>query len=231
MKRLLAVVLFALFALPLAAQDLNMKVYIAPQIGSGTFLDPYRSKLNDYIDIHAGETFDEIDNPARRYSICIVTAQPSTFAVIDADPDIVALTPNDVPPAQLAARLDDLVSTLPIAFRDNVRNELEARGISFAWVGASNTIRDVIRYLLRVHFFCQRAEGEGNADILDFIRENLDTTVAQTPVNIRNAVKTWMENKGLATGWITNQTTVRQILHSIVTDLGFGVIKLAGQNF
>ncbi len=232
MKKLLAVLLLALFALPLVAQDLNVKVYIAPQIGSGTFPDPFRSKINNYINVQAGETFDEIDNPARRYSICFVTAQPATHAAIAEDTEIVALTPNDVTPAQLQAVLDNPVSSLPLAFRTNVQNALEARGISFAWVDPpNNTIRDVFRYLLRIHFFSQRAEGEGNANVLAFIRQNLDTTVQQLSAAQRNAAKNWMESKGLSTSWIKGDDTVRMILQHIVYNLGFGVIKIGGHSF
>jgi hypothetical protein len=231
MKRLLTFVLLALFTLPVFAQDNTVKIYLAPQIGSGTFLDPFRSKLNNYINVQAGESFDEIDNPARRYSICTVIAQPATHQTIATDPTIIALTPNDVTPAQLQAVLDSPVSSLPSAFRTNVQNALEAKGISFAWVGASNTVRDVFRYLLRVHFFAQRVEGEGNINIFNFIKQNLDTTAKDLTAAQRNAVKNWMDSKGLSTGWITNTTTVRQVIHAIVTDLGFGIIKIGGQDF
>lgn len=231
MKRQILLLSMFLFGLQLLAQDNTVKIYIAPQIGNGTFEDPFRSLINNYIDVSAGEGFTEIDNPARRYSICAVTAQPITHAAITADPSVISLTPIDVTAAELAAQLDQLVSSLPLSFRNNVQAALEAHGISFAWVGATNTVRDVFRYLLRVHFFSQMADGEGNANVLAFIRANLDSTVQQLSAAQRNAAKTWMESKGLPTGWITNSTTVRQVIHSIVQDLGFGLISLGGQGF
>jgi hypothetical protein len=50
------------------------RIYLAPQIGSGTWKDPYRSLLNQFVNIQAGEEFDEVINDARRESLCVVDA-------------------------------------------------------------------------------------------------------------------------------------------------------------
>ncbi len=58
------------------------RYYIGPQIGTGTQDDSYRSLFNDYIDIHIGETFDEIDHPLRYISFCCVLAKEETHNVL-----------------------------------------------------------------------------------------------------------------------------------------------------
>ena len=235
MKRLIVLCALLFLSSPIvifAQGDNTVKIYIAPQIGSGTFEDPFRSKINTYIDVSLGESFDEIDNPARLYSICFVTARPATHATITADSEIVSLIQQDVTPAQLASKLDMLVSDLPSAFKNNVKNALEARGISFAWVGASNTVRDVFRYLLRVHFFSQEASGLNSWNFIkQFILSNLTAQISSMDPAVVNIVKNWMASKGLDYSWVSGTTTVRQVLHYIVENRGFGPIKIGGHSF
>lgn len=231
MKRLLSTLMFLAFVMPAFAQDETVRIYIAPQIGTGAFHDPYRSKLNEYINVENGESFDEIDNPARRHSLCFVIAKPATHAAIAADAEIIAVTPNEVTKENVHAILDTPLSSLNQTFKQSVSDALEAKGVSFAWAGGENTIRDVLRYLLRVHFFAQRIEGEGNAPVFNFLKKNLTTEFSELTSAQKNGIKNWMESKGLATGWLRADTTVRQIIHAVVTDLGFGAIKIGGHSF
>lgn len=68
---------------------MKVRFYVAPQQGDGTGLNPYRSILNDMIDIKQGEWFDEIDNPAKHISICCVHALDATHTKIVSDPKVV----------------------------------------------------------------------------------------------------------------------------------------------
>ena len=77
----------------------------------------------------------------------------------------------------------------------------------------------------------QIADGEGKSEIKQLIANNLDTTVNQVPQAIRTAIKNWMQAKGLAIGWITNATTVREILHFITQNLGIGKLRMSGEDF
>jgi hypothetical protein len=126
---------------------------------------------------------------------------------------------------ELKQQLDDLIDNIPNLA--TVRSALEARGLSVAWLTSGNTLRDALRYVLRVFVLSQ----VGDSNLIDLIKRNLDTTVSQVPLGIRNGVRAWMEARGLSVGWITSQTTVRQILHYIVTNLGIGKVRLANEEF
>jgi hypothetical protein len=125
---------------------------------------------------------------------------------------------NAVEDTELKTHMDSLINSLPNVAA--LKTALETRGISTSWLSGSNTIRDGIRYLIRIFSTAQIADGQGNGNIKDIIGRNL-----------RNGVKTWMQSRGLAIGWITNQSTVREILHFIVENLGFGKLKMSGEEF
>jgi len=291
---------------------MKVRFYVAPQQGDGTFLNPYRSILNDLIDIHAGDWFDEIDNPARHISICCVHASDASHAVILADARAIAVSPLFASEADIPNGLNTVLNSIPgIA---TIKTKLEANGINMAWISGSNTLKDAIRYLVKTHTIAQIADGlsmdclltqvtplgstvisvsenliciregdtisirmmrdypdygnwtftttvkgipSGNTIILNnptdghgainapvyislrtvggflkqFALNNLDTTVNQVPQAIRTAIRNWMQSKGLAIGWITNATTVREILHFIVSNLGIGKLRMSGEEF
>lgn len=202
--------------------------YLSLQQGTGTFLDPFRSILNDLIHVDQGEWFDEIDNPARRISLCCVHAVQITHDAIVTDGRSLAIG-NPVEEATFHDYLDSLLNTLPNL--SVIKNQLELRGISTGWLTANNTIRDGVRYLIRVFTISQLADGENNANIKNLIANNLDLTVAQIPVAIRNGIATWMQLKGLGVSWITGTNTVRDVVQYIVQNLGFGILKMSGQGF
>ena len=209
---------------------MKVRFYIAPQtIHTDSAGEYWASILNDLIDITQDESFDEIDNPARKISICCVHALDATHANIAADSRVIVASPlaNDI--ADMKTKLETLFNS--ISGVATLKTKLEAIGINTAWISGSNTLRDGLRYLIRIFTTAQILNGEGNTDVRDFIANNLDTTVVEVPVAVRNKVKAWMQNKGLAIGWITNSTTVREILHFIVENLGIGKLKMSGEDF
>lgn len=205
-----------------------VRFYIAPQIGTGTMEDPFRSLINNYVNVSEGEWFDEIDNPARRISLVCVHAIQATHDTIAADTSVIAIG-NATEEANIKTALDSLISAIPNV--SALKTKLEGIGISTSWYSSDNTVRDGIRYLIRVFSFAQIADGEGNSRIKTFIANNLDTTMNQIPAATRNAASDWMLAKGLATGWITSTTTVRQVLHYVVTNLGFGILRMSSEGF
>lgn len=207
---------------------MSIRFYLAPQQGTGTFQDPFRSILNDLIDVQAGDSFQEIDNPARRISICCVRASDATHAVISADARLLPVSAR-VADDGLLEHLETLFNSLPGI--GALKTALEARGISTSWISGSNNVRDGLRYLMRVFSIAQIADGMGNAHVKTIIAQNLDSTVGDVAPAVRNGVKNWMQAKGLATGWITNSTTVRQVIHFIVENLGIGRLRMSGQEF
>jgi hypothetical protein len=207
---------------------MKVRFYVAPQQGDGTFQNPFRSVLNDLINISQGDWFDEIDHPARRISICCVHASDATHAVILADS-------RPIPISELYE--EGAVGIGLVRIFNNItgstalKTKMENQGISTSWITSSNTMRDVLRYLIRIFTVTQVSDGEGNTNVKEFLKANLTTTVAQIPVGIRTAIRDWMQAKGLAIGWITNATTVREIVHFIVSNLGMGKLKMSGEEF
>jgi len=207
---------------------MKVRFYVAPQQGDGTFQNPYRSILNDLINISQGEWFDEIDHPARRISICCVHASDATHAVILADS-------RPVPISELyeEGAVNEGLSHIfnNITGSTALKTKMENHGISTSWITNSNTMRDVLRYLIRIFTVTQITDGEGNTNVKEFLKANLTTTVAQIPVGVRTSIRNWMQAKGLAIGWITNSTTVREIVHFIIENLGIGKLKMSGEEF
>jgi hypothetical protein len=239
MKRLALVILIALFALSAFSQEnLSMKFYLAPQI---TEYDPNegenvtRNILNDLIDIHSGDWFSERSNPARHISLCLVHASAAAHNAIIADGRSVLLTPIDIlDDATMKQVLDAPFSQWPTAFITAAQNGLEANGISVVWVTSTNSLRDVLRYLLRGFVFAQIADYDGisrNSQLLAFLSKNLTDTVGSLTAQQRAAAKNWMASKGLDSAWITNATTVRQVVHYVIENLGFGKISFERELF
>ena len=203
-----------------------VSLYLAPQIGTGTYLDPYRSLLNNIINIPAGEWFDEIDHPVRRLSVCCVHASDSTHATIVANPQVIPLS---------SVALDDLTFSAQMDSKAGVSSAnitgLESKGLNMAWMSIGTTTRDLISMILRGCQFAQRAEGDNVGALKELILANLDNTVGTFTVTRRNVIKNWMSSKGLATGWITNSSTVRQIIHFIMMNMNWPKIKLSKESF
>lgn len=206
------------------------RIYRAPQVGTGSINDPITSILNELIDVQAGDHFDEIDHPARKYSICTVTASQKTHDAIESDGRSVALTPllSDI---GFVSAMDTPFADVPQALRDKAKAQLESDGINTAWIMGTNTLRDVLRHLCRMHFFSQIADGVGNAALRGFLTRNLNETVGSLTVAQRTAARNWMQARGLGIGWITNQTTVREVVHYVVENLGWEKIRFGGTEF
>jgi hypothetical protein len=214
------------------AQEEGMKIrfYVSPQIWRTDGAEPFYSNLlNDFIDVQAGESFTEVDNPGRRISLCCVLANDATHTAIAADSRIIVASPlaNDF--ADLKSKLDTICSSIPSIA--TIRARFEEIGINTEWISGSNTLRDALRYLVRVFTFAQITDGENNPDVRDFVQKNLTTQIKDVPTALRTKVKDWMQARGLAVGWITNTTTVREVLHFIVTNLGIGKLKMSGEEF
>lgn len=206
-----------------------IRFYVAPQQGTGTFVDPFRSILNDLINVQAGESFTEIDHSSRRISICCVRASDTTHATILADARVFPASPLYADDVAMAAGMEVTLNNIPNIAA--IKTKLENAGVSTAWISGSNTLRDALRYLVRNFSTCQIADGEANANVKTFLTQSLDLTVQQLTVVQRNAVKDWMQAKGLAIGWIVNTTTVREIIHFIIGNLGFGKFRISGVEF
>jgi hypothetical protein len=219
---------------PVFSQEIIMyQFYVCNQVGTGSHYDPYRPAIANLSVAWDGagiEWYQGIDNPARRYWIGLVSGSAATHDLCEtvATP----LLPDRLNVVDdLDGPLDSLWDSLPDAVKTARVAVLEAKAISAGWLNPSTSIRDVIRYGFRACYFAQMAEGDGNANLLNLLSRNLDVTVGQLPVGIRNAGRDWINSRGLSTAWMTNQTTIRQIVHYVVENLGFGVIRFNGKTF
>lgn len=209
-----------------------IRIYLAPQIGTGTRQDPFRSLLHDLINVAGGDSFDEIDNPAKRMTVCTVTASQVTHDAIAADGRVTPLMPAVVSDMDaLNAVLDTQFSSFDSTWRSATSAAAELAGINTGWINLTNTLRDVMQYLLRVHVFAQLIDGSAYPNIKTLIAANLGTPMSSIPAGVKTAASSWLSARGLSAGWVTPTTTVRQVVHYVVTNLGFGAINFAKTGF
>ena len=225
-----------------------VRIYIAPQIGSGMLLDPnpanwtdttgpFRSLLTKFVNPVAGEGFDEIDHPARRISICTMEASTATLDAIEADPRVTPVIPiRATDRTHLAQILNAPFSSYPLAWRNAARTRLEALGVNTEWITGTNTMKDVLRQVIKMFSVAQVADGQGQANVVEFLKGNLDVAVSAISAAHRQALGAWMQSRGIDTSWITGTTTVRQVVATLPTNFsalyGRNVLhRFAGEDF
>jgi len=194
------------------------RFYMATTIGTGTRADPFRAALTDFIVADGTQDFWSWFNPTHSVQFCLAWCDPTLHTTIAADSRVTVLSPqwDDV-----NTHLDDLVGTIP----SGTQTALETNGIPVAWIDASTTYRDVWRWLSKRHIFSQSLIGTGDTNVVNFIKNNLDTTVGSLSAAVRNAGQNWMTNHGLDTSWITGTTTVRQVVKFIIANGSFSIMK------
>lgn len=209
---------------------MKIRFYIAPfEFVTTETGDCWQIIFHNILDSAQGECYSIFDNPSRRIGLCHVVALEATHTTLMADSRIVPLSPLADDATDLRSKLDTVLNDIPNI--SVIKTKLENHGINTEWITGTNTVKDAMRYLMRLFYMSQKFEGMMDNDLLGFIQNNLTTTVANVPLAVRNKVKTWMQNRGLAIGWITNTTTVREILHFIITNLGIGKIKMVQEEF
>lgn len=197
--------------------------YISPYIGTGIFPDSFRTAIDDLI--HNGEQADGTDHPQRRYFIRRVDASQATH-------DAIINGGHGIPFTELAETetLDNTHASLDVSLKNQIVAECANRGIDISWVAAATTKRQFLRRMIQLCWLAQKALGEKHEVMKAILNHNLDAPVSEFTAQQRNAVKTWMENKGLDTGWIKNVTTIREIIAFILNNLNLKV-KFKGQEF
>lgn len=133
--------------------SLKVRFYLAPQKGTGTFIDPYRSILNDLIDTTLGDWFDEIDNPVRRLSLCCVHASDDVHTGIEKDSRVIPVSPLYKDEADLKDGMNGIYDLKSI--------DLKALGIDKDMVSGT-TLKDILSYIIKVFTVAQVADGKGD---------------------------------------------------------------------
>jgi hypothetical protein len=207
------------------AMALTYRLYRSARLGTGTRADPYRSALTRHIsEDGTGQTFedwiqDPIDVGLARYACAL--ADSTVHAQCVADPDITALSPECATIAEVTVYLDT-----PLAIVSGVRTTIETDRIPLHdLLDGANTHRELWRRLAVYHRVGNYLRGSGDAAI-EILRAALSGTVGQLPAAVRTRVRNWMAERGLDSTWITNQTTVRDVITYIVNN-----VALTGARF
>lgn len=203
---------------------LTFRFYRSTQIGDGSKINPWRSKLTEYVAEDAtGAGFWDWLNPVRELRYALVRCESLLHIAIAADADIMALSPELADEAELITWLDTAVNLTA-----NQITRLENDGISTAWMSAQTTARQILRYAGWLHVFYGDFMSS-HADAVEFLLTNLDTTIGQLTQAVRSRARDWITSKGLDVLWIQNSTTVRQVIQYVLENITWPNIPFGPQ--
>lgn len=188
--------------------------YLSPYTGGGSFDNPIHAKCWDYTDQTQNQCTGTRMPQRQEYLVRVNAPQAIHDAIVANDAGTV-ISPMYADEAAEASALD-------AEFTDaTYKAAVDGKHYSTSWMTTGNTFRDMLRYVVRMCHLGQRLHKFGPV-VTRVMELGLSSTVADLTAAQRTAVRNWMTNHGLATGWITNGTTIRQVLHFILTNLGFG---------
>lgn len=168
-----------------------MSLYLTGAQGTGTAGDPRRPK---YVE-NFGVAWAAMDFGQAPVFLVAATLAP---AVED------TLTPN-ADFFKVPVDLDTLL-TDPQVTAVNAR--LEPLGLPADWVNNGFTWRQVIRGVLSIFLFAQRAQ-------VNIAQANLDQTFSQLSAAVRQRLQDAAASLGLSTAGITGATPVRQLMRAV----------------
>lgn len=209
-----------------------IRAYITPRIGTGTKQDPIRSKANNYISVALGGRFNEYIHPARMYSFIVVNAPQTNHDNILADSEIDPLSElfNDM--GEVLVGIEKTVADFNPTLYSSIQTRLELLGVNTDWITLSTKVKEIYQYMLRTFTLAQWAYGKRDNDWLNFLRANVDTLGSDLPMNVRDKILNWMTNNNLNTDWMTGTTTIRDLIHYIISNGTFFLpIKIGGVEF
>jgi hypothetical protein len=96
----------------------------------------------------------------------------------------------------------------------NTQNALERINIPGTWVAATNSWRQVLRFVGAVCQFAQRYQGLSAGGLWFTGGVTLDTTFGSLPANVQNYTRSAAQSFGFDTSGITASSTLRQIITS-----------------
>jgi hypothetical protein len=117
------------------------RFYLAPVVGSGTDLDPYRAKVpsgTNYVTVIPSKPDG---TPAFPWCVVRVARASGLFVDLDADADVDRWP--DFP-------LDTMVRDIPVAERTRLADALTRRGIDTSDVVGTTTLRQILRRVGRL---------------------------------------------------------------------------------
>ena len=212
---------------------LTYRLYRTQRIGTGGLIadpkepgatrpDPFRSALDAYITQDgSGQNYWDWVHDARPVRYALARCESSQHAVLAADTRISALSPECADISDMQTWLDS-----PVAADAAFLTRLEADGCSTAWLTGPTTRRQLVRCLMHLHVMTQDARRTKVSALLTYMAHNLDTRLGDVPVGMRQAVRTWIEGKGLTTTQFNNNSKVRDVLHYLRENIDWPTLTL-----
>lgn len=183
--------------------------YRTTAIGDGSFTNPKRSKLCDYIVNDGTKDFWDWVHDALPVRYALAWAEVSVHQRIMSDPDIKQISPsfNTVP------EIDEWMN-LPVEDVD-ILLIFEKDGFPMFWTTPETTHREVFRYISKSHVIMQEFRRARDVEGLKLFGRSLDDHLDTVTPLIKNRVVGFMQFKGMDTD-VTTFTHVRQLIHRII---------------
>jgi hypothetical protein len=192
---------------------LTYRFYISAKTGTGARSDPFRSTVMKIVQANGGGVVNDMMNAATPFRFSVAFADSAIHTLCVANANVRALSPELADQATVDAHMAGAVGVIPAG----LKTVMENAGIPLDWVDpVGNTNRNVWAYVASWHFMVQRASGQDQTNVVAFLGNNLDSTIAQVPAAARNAIATFMDNLGIDRSWVTNATLVREVVTFIV---------------
>lgn len=189
------------------------RFYVSALVGAGTRADPKRSRVMQIVQANGGGVVNDMMNAATPFRFSVAFVDSAVHAICVADANVRAVSPELADQVAVDAHMASPVGVIP----SGLKTMMENAGIPLDWVDpVNNTDRDVWTYVATWHFMVQRASGQGQDNVVAFLGNNLDRTVAQVPAAARNAIAAFMDGLGIDRAWVTNATLVRAVVTFIV---------------
>lgn len=199
---------------------MTIRIYLMPTIGAGTAHDAIRPKYQDLVLANTAESdvYAFGDEPQ-----CIVVAydiQAAGHTELAGQADVLALPAN----------LDQVIG----AQLGTVQTALDDRNIPSQWVADIHTYRQVLRVIIQVFRFWQRAQNfraEGTVTPLFGGTVTLATRFNQLPVAVRTRLTNTADSLGFDRSGMTGAITIRQILKAMADQFGAIEMRIGGEVF
>jgi hypothetical protein len=136
--------------------------------------------------------------------VCLADTTDEEHAAALGDAGIVA------PPINPDA-MDVPVGSIPAAWQTAVAAWLDARRIPRDWIVGSTTLRELLRYIIRLLEICRDGRLSGN-----YPEADLDLTVGSLSQAQRGALRDWATARGYDISDITASTTIRALVRALV---------------
>jgi hypothetical protein len=205
------------------AQEHEVRAYIVPKLGNGSFLNPYRAKYitkapsdlasSILIASPLKEVYEYMNEPA---FFVVADATVEEHTALSAQPDVVALPANLDAPISAAA--------LP-----TVQAKLEALKFPSTWVTTDHTYRQVLQVVARLCTLSQWWSDLFPGQRMFPVGTTLDTRINQMPASWRQQWQALAAQRGLDISTVSGTTLLRNALRIVVPQIP--LVRLQGEDF